>query len=353
MKITYIPIQQIHTRLTSEYNAERPARKPVMAFDDPVVVIAVEDGYEIVDGLRRIEALLRDGAAEVPAVVQDWSGVTARMMRILLNGRRKTISWYEEALLVRDLHENEKIPLVRIARQLGRKESWVRRRHEIAVRLSEPLMAFSYSGDLGLMKACAISRLPEQLQMPFFLACTGEHLRAREMEWIVTVLLEMDEAQRRKAVRSPGAVLQRLQRSTDTGAHDAEDLSESMENLREKIRLFRTNGLEENNDLRVMQTAVRRLNLEIELLTTAFPDNSGDSKIRIPGREDDSRGLSAEPAQQNPQAKSLYPLRAGHGNGGPDGLVPVQDYGGKRPDTDPCLFHDSILEPVSVPGDIH
>lgn len=287
MKITHIPISDIHTRMTSDFNGERPARRPVMVFDDPVVVIPVEDGYEIVDGLRRLENLIRDGATEAPVIIQDWSEPTAKMMRILLNGRRRTISWYEEALLIRDLHRNEKIPLDRIARQLGHKKNWVYRRERIVEKVSPAVLAFSQSGDLGLIVAYAISRLPMDQQLPFFLSVKEQHLKTEEVRMIVNIILEMDEEDRQDAIRDPGGVLNALNDPVTVDCHGMQDLTLSIENIRKKIRSFRQNSQKEHEDARGVQAAIKRLTREIECLNTLLPDDSGE------GSKDGEEGIAS------------------------------------------------------------
>ncbi len=84
------------------------------------------------DGFKRLLAFQRRGMTSIPAVIQDeWSVLTAKAMMLKLNCRQRSLSYYDEAVLVNDLAERERLTPVGIAKLLCRKKSWVIKRLDL------------------------------------------------------------------------------------------------------------------------------------------------------------------------------------------------------------------------------
>jgi len=64
----------------------------------PIVVRAVEKGYEIIDGNRRVEAIKRLGRGQITALVKDVSDRDAQIMHVIGNLQRKNLKPIEQAL---------------------------------------------------------------------------------------------------------------------------------------------------------------------------------------------------------------------------------------------------------------
>lgn len=64
----------------------------------PIVVRAVENGYEIIDGHRRVEAMKRLGRGQIMAIVKDVSDRDAQIMHVIGNLQRKNLKPIEQAL---------------------------------------------------------------------------------------------------------------------------------------------------------------------------------------------------------------------------------------------------------------
>ena len=209
--------------------------------------------YELVDGFKRLAVLKAQGASEVPVVIQDWDVRRAKAMMVELNSRRRTISFYEEALLVDDLHQREALSLAAIAETLGRQESWVSKRLSLVTRLSPDILSFVEVGQLGPTAAYHISRLPKEEQMAFFLAATEEQLTAGEIECVVGLMLPLPEEMRLKAAQEPRAALEGLTQSNgpaerSTGEPSLESLTARMESLALDLHQYRFDAECGDND---------------------------------------------------------------------------------------------------------
>jgi ParB/RepB/Spo0J family partition protein len=268
MKVASVPLDAIGTSLGYLKQGPQHARNSG-ALEEPLMVIpaCLPDGsgpagvclpgdqahsgeeekpheYELVDGFKRLAALKAQGAAEVPVVIQDWDLRRAKAMMVELNSRRRTISFYEEALLVGDLHQREGLSLSAIAETLGRPESWVSKRLSLLNRLSPDIVPFVESGELKPTAAYHLSRMPREEQMAFFLALTEERLTAGEVECLVVLMLTLPEEMRLKAAQEPRAALEGLREANaptqkSTGEDDLGALVRRMESLARDLHEYR------------------------------------------------------------------------------------------------------------------
>ena len=64
----------------------------------PIIVRPLEQGYEIIDGHRRVEALKKLGRGQIMAIVKDVSDRDAQIMHVIGNLQRKNLKPIEQAL---------------------------------------------------------------------------------------------------------------------------------------------------------------------------------------------------------------------------------------------------------------
>jgi ParB/RepB/Spo0J family partition protein len=64
----------------------------------PIIVRPLEQGYEIIDGHRRVEAYKRLGRGQIMAIIKDVSDRNAQVMHVIGNLQRKNLKPIEQAL---------------------------------------------------------------------------------------------------------------------------------------------------------------------------------------------------------------------------------------------------------------
>jgi ParB/RepB/Spo0J family partition protein len=64
----------------------------------PITIRAIENGYEIIDGHRRVKAMQKLGRGQVMAIVKDVSDRDAQVMHVIGNLQRKNLKPIEQAL---------------------------------------------------------------------------------------------------------------------------------------------------------------------------------------------------------------------------------------------------------------
>jgi ParB family transcriptional regulator, chromosome partitioning protein len=93
----------------------------------PIVVVTTDSRYVVVDGHKRVRCLHRLHGDTVAAVVWEMATSEALIVRHLLQ-TDATANVFEQAWLVRALHEEHGLALDLIARRFDRSVSWVSRR---------------------------------------------------------------------------------------------------------------------------------------------------------------------------------------------------------------------------------
>jgi ParB/RepB/Spo0J family partition protein len=104
----------------------------------PIVVVTTESGYVVVDGHKRVRCLHRLHRDTVAAVIWDMAACDALIFRHLLQ-TDATESAFEQAWLLRTLHEDHGLPLDIVARRFDRSVSWVSRRLSLVRTLPDPV----------------------------------------------------------------------------------------------------------------------------------------------------------------------------------------------------------------------
>src|SRR5262252_5023073 len=93
----------------------------------------------LIDGYRRVAALRR--LARDTVRVECWSGpLGAALAQLLARSRSRAFTAIEEALLLRELMDEQRLSQREAARQSGRDVSWVQRRLQLLGELPEALL---------------------------------------------------------------------------------------------------------------------------------------------------------------------------------------------------------------------
>ena len=111
----------------------------------PIVVVTGEALYVVVDGHKRVRCLRRLHRDTVAAVRWDMPACDALIFRHLLQ-TDATTSAFEQAWLLRTLHEDHGLPLDGLARRFDRSVSWVSRRLSLVRTLPDPVQQHVQDG---------------------------------------------------------------------------------------------------------------------------------------------------------------------------------------------------------------
>jgi len=113
----------------------------------PIVVVTSASQYLVVDGYKRVRCLHRLHRDTVAAVVWDMAASEALIFRQLLQ-TDATENVFEQAWLLRTLHEEHGLALDVIARRFDRSVSWVSRRLSLVRTLPAPIQQHVREGDI-------------------------------------------------------------------------------------------------------------------------------------------------------------------------------------------------------------
>lgn len=161
-----------------------------------VVVFAVGDRLELLDGFKRVHAARLLGWSELVAETRGVGIADAKIQIAAIHGGRG-LTEIEEAWLVRSLYRDDRLSQPEIARRLSRHKSWVCRRLLLVEALDPAIQADVRLGLLAPRAAVALSALPRGNQRAASAVVIRRGLTVRQTELFVAQILERpDEAAR-------------------------------------------------------------------------------------------------------------------------------------------------------------
>ncbi|KUG02578.1 chromosome (plasmid) partitioning protein parb / stage 0 sporulation protein j [hydrocarbon metagenome] len=130
MEIINIPLEKIQRnpyqpRLEFDENELIDLAKSIRSYGliQPIVVRAVEDGYQIVAGERRYRACCMLGMKEIQSVVQEMNDEKVAAVSLIENIQRKELNYFEEANAYSILINQFGMTQDELARKIGRSQS--------------------------------------------------------------------------------------------------------------------------------------------------------------------------------------------------------------------------------------
>ena len=155
----------------------------------PVVVSRIEqDGYELLDGFKRLRAGRALSLSSLNARILNL-GIRAGKVAIMqLNWVGKSISSMEEAMVLHSLYHEDSLTQVEIATLLGRHKSWVCRRISLIERLSDEVQDSIRLGLLPISMGSELAKLQRSNQEKLLETIRKHHLTWRETRKIVSAL---------------------------------------------------------------------------------------------------------------------------------------------------------------------
>jgi len=152
------------------------------------VVCARRDGYELLDGFKRLRACQRLGKAALTAKVLEAPERVCKAAILQLN-RGRPIRALEEALVLASLHREDGLTQTEIAVLLGRHKSWVSRRIALHERLCEEVREDLRLGLLSATVGRALAQVPRGTQPAIAAALVKHRLSTREAVQLVAYLV--------------------------------------------------------------------------------------------------------------------------------------------------------------------
>ena len=147
----------------------------------PVVVLAVESGYELVVGERRLRAAKKAGLSTIPAIVTEADPGEQQILALVENIHRSNLSAVEEAASLQAIMERSGWTQTELAGKLGRSQSSVANKLRL-LRLEEPVQRLVMEGKLGERQARALLSLPPEDQVALAAEAAAENMAASEVE---------------------------------------------------------------------------------------------------------------------------------------------------------------------------
>lgn len=147
----------------------------------PIVVLSVESGYELVVGERRLRAAKIAGMKTIPAIVTESVPAEQQMMALMENIHRSNLSPLEEAASFRDILERSGWNQSELAEKLGRSQPSIANKLRL-LKLDESVQILVLEGKLSERQARALLSLPPDEQAALASSAVEENLAVKELE---------------------------------------------------------------------------------------------------------------------------------------------------------------------------
>ena len=185
MKLRQVPVDQVlipEVRVTAQYDEEHLAllrdSLAAMGTVQPIIVVQDGQGYQVVDGLHRLQEARARGERTIPAVVYEGSPQDTLLMNLVLNRVRGKTKASEMVAVIGSLWKEHGMDSEAIGEKTGLGRDYV----EKLQRISQAAPGVQEALDkevIGVGLAHELSRLPARIQQ--------EEILARLQVWRYTV----------------------------------------------------------------------------------------------------------------------------------------------------------------------
>ena len=156
----------------------------------PLILLKNDDGYHIIDGIKRYRSALELGLGELQSLVFEVDMVMAKAMILHYNRHSSSLSMYEQGLIVRSLVHDHGMGQREVARVLRQSHSWVCRRLSLIERLLPEVQDALRMGSITVSHGRELVKLPRGNQGQALEVVTRERLTSRECAIVVERLLK-------------------------------------------------------------------------------------------------------------------------------------------------------------------
>jgi ParB family transcriptional regulator, chromosome partitioning protein len=161
----------------------------------PLILLKNDDGYHIIDGIKRYRSALELGLEELQSLVFEVDVVMAKAMILHYNRHSSSLSMYEQGLIVRSLVQDHGMSQKEVARVLRQSHSWVCRRLSLIERLLPEVQDALRMGSITVSHGRELVKLPRGNQGQAMEVVTRERLTSRECAIVVERLLKAKNVQ--------------------------------------------------------------------------------------------------------------------------------------------------------------
>ena len=188
----------------------------------PVVVCrAPDEGYELLDGFKRLRATRRIGTQQtLTARVLQMGARAAKAAVLQLNWVSQSVSDLEEGWVVHALCREDGLTQVEVGELVGRGHSWVSRRLSLVERLCDEVQSQLRLGLITKSVGRELARVPRGTQEPLLETIIAHGLSSRQVALLVALYLESSRQQQERLLEAPREVLAE-QGKSPAPAHDA------------------------------------------------------------------------------------------------------------------------------------
>jgi len=170
MKLRQIACDQIKVpavRVTAVYDEEHLAllrsSLEAMGTVNPIIVVATDGAYEVVDGLHRWQEAKQRGETHIPAIVYEGGPAESLLMNLVLNRVRGKVKASEMVAVIQELWKTHGMDSEAIAAKTGLGRDYIEKLQVISTA-SIPLKQALEEERIGVGAAYEIARLPNPLQ---------------------------------------------------------------------------------------------------------------------------------------------------------------------------------------------
>lgn len=161
----------------------------------PVILLKRDDGYCIIDGIKRYRAALELGLAQLQSLVFEVDVVMAKAMILHYNRHSSSLSLYEQGLIVRSLIHDHRMSQKEVSRVLRQSHSWVCRRLSLIEKLLPQVQDALRMGTITVSHGRELVKLPRGNQDQALKMVIDEGLTSRECAIVVDRLLKVSGPQ--------------------------------------------------------------------------------------------------------------------------------------------------------------
>jgi len=161
----------------------------------PLILLKNDDGYFIIDGIKRYRAALELRLKELLSLVFEVDIPMAKAMILHYNRHSSSLSMYEQGLIVHSLIQDHRMSQKEVARVLQQSHSWVCRRLSLIERLLPEVQDALRMGSITVSHGRELVKLPRGNQSRALSMVISEGLTSRECAIVVEKLLKAKGAQ--------------------------------------------------------------------------------------------------------------------------------------------------------------
>ncbi len=148
----------------------------------PIILVEIEDGYEIVAGERRFRASKMAGLDTIPSIVRDYTESEKAKLSLIENLQRKDLNPIEQSLALKALIEQFSLSQEEVAVSIGKSRSYVTNQLRLLTLPNEVIDAIADSIiSVGHAKVL-LSVKDEDLMVRLFNKVVTQKLSVRELE---------------------------------------------------------------------------------------------------------------------------------------------------------------------------